>query len=246
MENYHTNLNYFNTIIRNNKITKETNDDDFLCFFDLETTSIMKNDHIPKIRESTVIVLSKKQMASVSSNVKLIYTTLKENSSSVLSIIENIKNVISYANVIKSVKQQKHAEVFEYIIGNYPGVVFVAHNGFCFDYRILFNILPKSVNMICCDTLLAAYNLKKFKSLKNYELFKISQKDNWENYFLLNSVHTSLTDTIMMITWTQILEINIDDAKLDRCILEKYYENSIRCRKAVEFKKPDIRKMYKN
>lgn len=229
------------------------------CFIDIEPTGKMARmqnwgkltDRVPGIREMTAIVVRRDQLQQVAQdhNLRQIerYITMTRalraknlektmrlyNATNNEPFVEpQLPECVSFACTIKSLIQSSYSNLLVGLSSKYKNVLFVAHNCFSFDAKIIIKLLDQSedrLELMFADSFLAARQMERHKRpgrLTNSELFKFAQT-SFDNYFLMENIHSSLNDTLMMISWIANLNIDVSKFAATRSTLVKLYSKQL-------------------
>lgn len=218
-----------------------------ICFLDIEPSGRLATHEnaeiVPGIRDVTVVVVSVERLHSLTtSDCYNLYRRLIDKTNATTD-----SDSIAYSIRVKSSRTDSHLKLFDSLVERFDPAttLYVAHNGFNYDFKIILNLLKRNKREYCTgmrfsDSLVMVKNCKKMNrdadaarsphrvrlhaspvsSFKNVELFKRVQT-NWELYHLLADAHTSSGDTTMLVCWTVALDLYNSHEPLVECTGER-------------------------
>ncbi|AAN04394.1 Orf100 [Heliothis zea nudivirus] len=184
----------------------------YRCYLDIEPTGKMYAlecgvEAVPGIRDLTVLVVDSTVVQLTDEHIRSVYEQLEEGL--------DIRTDSIYARCVKSVRTDLHLQVFDELHSRFgSSILYIAHNGFQYDFKIILDLLRRNdraywSDMAFSDSLVMMKNRKgdaKISSYTNSALFKMIQSD-WQNYYLLTKMHSSIGDVLMMAIWTTSLGV---------------------------------------
>lgn len=173
----------------------------YIAIIDLETDGLIyqttdNKEKIPNITELGILVIKTKD-----------FLTQKNVSKITIELKINIKNYTNREFILKIIE-----------INNIYKPLFVAHNGYIFDYKIiLYYILFEKLNTetFCLyDSYIAAKNnITTVKRFRNIDLFMHYIEHYKDNANLIHHAHEAYFDCLMLYSWLHAAKDQLNFAK---------------------------------